>query len=135
MTSRSAAASRPGRRSEATACGVPVVGVSESGAVAEDAEDDRPGYGHQRPVEVHTRDIVTRVHWLCRPSRLSPKSWTLLGAPPLEPSHRRDRGSGRGLRQGEESRVHISTMDTMQTLGESLRLRRSSSVPIYLDTN
>ena len=29
--------------------------------VADDAEDDRPGYGHGCPVEVNTRDIVTRV--------------------------------------------------------------------------
>ena len=50
-------------RSAATACEVPVVGVSESGAVAEDAEDDRPGYGHRRPVAVNTRDMVTRIYW------------------------------------------------------------------------
>ena len=42
---------------------VRVVGVSEGEAVADDAKDERPGYGHRRPVAVNTRDMVTRVHW------------------------------------------------------------------------
>ena len=38
-----------------------VIGVSEDGVVADDAEDDRPGYGHRHPVEVNTCDSVTCV--------------------------------------------------------------------------